>query len=84
MGYEILSMWSSLGSKKLHFIPALVGPFLEVTMVPVAELRKLLMPVFFDMMQCEQEAKGNFKQVINILITVITPYCTKMMPSMLI
>lgn len=31
----------------------MVGPILEVTLVPEPELRKATIPIFFDMMQCE-------------------------------
>ncbi|KFM70969.1 Dedicator of cytokinesis protein 1, partial [Stegodyphus mimosarum] len=31
----------------------MVGPFLEMTLIPEAELRKATIPIFFDMMQCE-------------------------------
>ncbi|VEN34783.1 unnamed protein product, partial [Callosobruchus maculatus] len=41
----------------------MVGPFLEVTLVPEIELRKATLHIFFDMMECEQKARGNFKQV---------------------
>lgn len=41
----------------------MVGPFLEVTLVPESELRKATLHIFFDMMECEQKANGNFKQV---------------------
>ena len=34
-------------------MPALVGPFLEMTLVPDPELRAMTIPLFFDMMQCE-------------------------------
>ncbi|KAH8236462.1 hypothetical protein KR026_002721 [Drosophila bipectinata] len=54
MGFQILSMWSQLGEQKLHFIPSMVGPFLEVTLVPEPALRKATLSVFYDMMQCEQ------------------------------
>lgn len=37
----------------MRFIPAMVGPILEVTLVPESELRKATIPIFFDMMQCE-------------------------------
>lgn len=37
----------------MTFIPAMVGPILEVTLVPEPELRKATIPIFFDMMQCE-------------------------------
>lgn len=54
MGFQILSMWSQLAEQKLHFIPSMVGPFLEVTLVPEPALRKATLTVFYDMMQCEQ------------------------------
>lgn len=41
------------GPHKMTFIPAMVGPILEVTLVPEPELRKATIPIFFDMMQCE-------------------------------
>lgn len=41
------------GPHKMKFIPAMVGPILEVTLVPEPELRKATIPIFFDMMQCE-------------------------------
>ncbi|XP_074036384.1 dedicator of cytokinesis spg isoform X2 [Leptinotarsa decemlineata] len=63
MGFQILSMWSQLGECKLSFIPTMVGPFLKVTLVPEIELRKATLHIFFDMMECEQRARGNFKQV---------------------
>lgn len=31
----------------------MVGPFLEMTLIPEVELRKATLPIFFDMMQCE-------------------------------
>ncbi|XP_013788618.2 LOW QUALITY PROTEIN: dedicator of cytokinesis protein 3-like [Limulus polyphemus] len=68
MGFQILSMWDKLGDHKVFFIPAMVGPFLEVTLVPEMELRKATLPIFFDMMECEQKTRGNFKQVESELI----------------
>ena len=68
MGFQILSMWSQLGECKLHFIPSMVGPFLKVTLVPEIELRKATLHIFFDMMECEQRARGNFRQVESELI----------------
>lgn len=41
----------------------MVGPFLEVTLIPETELRRATLPMFFDMMKCEQEKYGNFQQV---------------------
>ncbi|KAJ8245663.1 hypothetical protein GJAV_G00273130 [Gymnothorax javanicus] len=63
MGCEIFSMWQNLGDNKLHFIPAMIGPFLEVTLVPQPDLRNVMIPIFHDMMDWEQRRSGNFKQV---------------------
>lgn len=61
MGFQILSMWTQLNENKLHFIPSMVGPFLEITLVPELALRKATLAVFYDMIQCEQVSK--FKSV---------------------
>uniref|UniRef100_A0A6I8NMQ4 Dedicator of cytokinesis protein 4 n=1 Tax=Ornithorhynchus anatinus TaxID=9258 RepID=A0A6I8NMQ4_ORNAN len=63
MGCEIFSMWQNLGEHKLHFIPALIGPFLEVTLIPQPDLRSVMIPIFHDMMDWEQRRSGSFKQV---------------------
>uniref|UniRef100_A0A8D9BP44 Dedicator of cytokinesis protein 3 n=1 Tax=Cacopsylla melanoneura TaxID=428564 RepID=A0A8D9BP44_9HEMI len=68
MGFQILKVWSKLGEHKINFIPSMVGPFLEVTLVPENELRKATLNIFFDMMECEQRVHGNFKQVESELI----------------
>ncbi len=51
------------GNHKMFFVPTLVGPFLEVTLIPETELRKATLPIFLDMMECENANNGNFKQV---------------------
>lgn len=51
--YEIRKMWFNLGEHKVQFVPQLVGPLLEMSMIPELELRKATIPIFFDMMQCE-------------------------------
>ncbi|XP_065212165.1 dedicator of cytokinesis protein 3 isoform X2 [Planococcus citri] len=68
MGYQMLKVWSKLGEHKVNFIPAMVGPFLEVTLVPESDLRKATLNIFFDMMQTEEKVRGNFKQVESELI----------------
>ncbi|XKL62442.1 hypothetical protein PGB90_002275 [Kerria lacca] len=68
MGYQILSVWSELGEHKVNFIPAMIGPFLEVTLVPESDLRKATLNIFFDMMQTEEKIRGNFKRVESELI----------------
>ncbi len=41
----------------------MVGPILEMTLVPEIELRKATIAIFFDMMQCEFHLRGSFQQV---------------------
>ncbi|KAI4876095.1 hypothetical protein NFI96_024678, partial [Prochilodus magdalenae] len=67
IGFKLRDMWYNLVSKvsvqvrlsrvlsphKTKFIPAMVGPILQVTLVPEPDLRKATIPIFFDMMQCE-------------------------------
>jgi len=47
------------GPEKIKFIPAMVGPILEATLVPEPDLRKATIPIFFDMMQCEHNVSSN-------------------------
>ncbi|XP_077433712.1 dedicator of cytokinesis protein 3-like isoform X3 [Vanacampus margaritifer] len=63
MTYELFSMWQNLSENKIHFIPGMIGPFLGVTLVPQAEVRNIMIPIFHDMMDWEQRKNGNFKQV---------------------
>ncbi|XP_077357786.1 dedicator of cytokinesis protein 3-like isoform X3 [Festucalex cinctus] len=63
MTYELFSMWQNLSENKIHFIPGMIGPFLGVTLVPQAEVRNIMIPIFHDMMDWEQRRNGNFKQV---------------------
>ncbi|KAH8264463.1 hypothetical protein KR038_008866, partial [Drosophila bunnanda] len=65
---EIRKMWFQLGQHKPKFIPQLVEPILEMSMIPEKELRQETIPIFFDMMQCEyyssrleQESYGDTK-----------------------
>ncbi|KAJ8362384.1 hypothetical protein AAFF_G00376120 [Aldrovandia affinis] len=44
---------------KMMFIPSMVGPILEATLVPEPDLRKAIIPIFFDMMQCEHNFSLN-------------------------
>lgn len=41
----------------------MVGPILEMTLVPEIELRKATIPIFFDMMQCEFHFTCSFQRV---------------------
>uniref|UniRef100_A0A3Q2E7W2 Dedicator of cytokinesis 5 n=1 Tax=Cyprinodon variegatus TaxID=28743 RepID=A0A3Q2E7W2_CYPVA len=71
MGFRIRDMWYNIGPHKMKFIPSMVGPILEVTLVPEPELRKDTIPIFFDMMQCEHNFSKTrtFETFENELIT---------------
>lgn len=56
-------LFSLSGDNKPHFTPGMMGPFLGVTLVPQAEVRNVMVPIFHDMMDWEQRKNGNFKQV---------------------
>jgi dedicator of cytokinesis protein 3 len=63
MGFQILSMWEKLSDLKIHFIPSMVAPFLEVTLVPEKELRTATLPIFYDMIDAEFKSSGSFQSV---------------------
>ena len=59
----LLSAFVNSGKMKERFIPTLVGPFLELTLVPEAEVRKATLPIIFDMMMTENKINGHFLEV---------------------
>ncbi|XP_076849032.1 dedicator of cytokinesis protein 5 isoform X2 [Brachyhypopomus gauderio] len=71
IGFRLRDMWYNLGPHKMKFIPAMVGPILQGTLVPEPELRKATIPIFFDMMQCEHNCSPNrtFQMFEHELIT---------------
>ncbi|XP_076861923.1 dedicator of cytokinesis 2 [Brachyhypopomus gauderio] len=68
IGFAIRDMWYKLGVNKICFIPGMVGPILEMTLIPEEELRRATIPIFFDMMQCECNHSGHFKKFENEII----------------
>ncbi|NWY07697.1 DOCK1 protein, partial [Nothoprocta ornata] len=62
IGAAIRDMWYNLGQRKIEFIPAMVGPILEMTLVPELELRRSTIPIFFDMMLCEYQLTKSFSR----------------------
>ncbi|XP_037637082.1 dedicator of cytokinesis protein 2-like isoform X1 [Sebastes umbrosus] len=62
IGFAIRDIWYKLGSHKICFIPGMVGPILEMTLIPEEELRKATIPIFFDMITCENAHSGNFQK----------------------
>ncbi|XP_075065915.1 dedicator of cytokinesis protein 2 isoform X2 [Mixophyes fleayi] len=68
IGFAIRDMWYKLGQNKICFIPGMVGPILEMTLIPEVELRKATIPIFFDMMLCEYYHEGDFRKFENEII----------------
>ncbi|KAL2077285.1 hypothetical protein ACEWY4_026789 [Coilia grayii] len=68
IGFAIRDMWYKLEQNKIRFIPGMVGPILEMTLIPEEELRRATIPIFFDMMQCEYSHSKNFKKFENEII----------------
>uniref|UniRef100_A0A667XT06 Dedicator of cytokinesis 2 n=1 Tax=Myripristis murdjan TaxID=586833 RepID=A0A667XT06_9TELE len=68
IGFAIRDMWYKLGSHKICFIPGMVGPILEMTLIPEEELRRATIPIFFDMITCEHTHSGNFHKFENEII----------------
>ncbi|XP_050357378.1 dedicator of cytokinesis protein 1 isoform X1 [Nymphalis io] len=72
----LADMWFSLEDHKRLFIPHLVGTFLEVSFLRVEEVRNIIIPLFFDMMQTEYKytsetepgGVGNMRAFENALI----------------
>lgn len=46
-------LWFFLKDKKSHFIPSMVGPILEMSLIPEIEIRKIGLRIYFDMMEFE-------------------------------
>ncbi|KAM4653383.1 dedicator of cytokinesis protein 2 isoform 2-T2 [Amazona ochrocephala] len=68
IGFAIRDMWYKLDHNKICFIPGMVGPILEMTLIPEVELQKATIPIFFDMMLCEYQRTGEFKKFENEII----------------
>uniref|UniRef100_A0A3Q3AKM7 Dedicator of cytokinesis 2 n=1 Tax=Kryptolebias marmoratus TaxID=37003 RepID=A0A3Q3AKM7_KRYMA len=68
IGFAIRDIWYKLGSHKICFIPGMVGPILEMTLIPEEELRRATIPIFFDMINCEHTQFGNFQKFENEII----------------
>ncbi|KAI5714160.1 hypothetical protein M8J76_011912 [Diaphorina citri] len=62
--FEIRTMWFNLRQNRVFFVPSLVGMFLEVSLTPEPEVRSTIIPIFFNMMECEfytsRDREGNF------------------------
>uniref|UniRef100_A0A8C5JBV3 Dedicator of cytokinesis 1 n=1 Tax=Junco hyemalis TaxID=40217 RepID=A0A8C5JBV3_JUNHY len=67
--FTLKCIFSPKGQHKIKFIPEMVGPILEMTLIPETELRKATIPIFFDMMQCEFHSTRSFQRFENEIIT---------------
>ncbi|VDI43172.1 Hypothetical predicted protein, partial [Mytilus galloprovincialis] len=76
MGHQIQTLWEKLGNNRRHFIPSMIGPFLKVTLVPEKELRAATLPMFYDMIQCEQKTSGHFILVEREIIEKLDQFIT--------
>ncbi|MGH0161934.1 UNVERIFIED_CONTAM: hypothetical protein FKN15_068563 [Acipenser sinensis] len=57
---SMTTVWIELREHQISFIPDLVGPILEMTLVPHVELQRSTIPLFFDMMLCEYRLTAKF------------------------
>lgn len=60
---KLLLLLLLLGQNQIHFVPEFVGPFLEMALIPEPNVRKSLMPIFFEMMLREWENSNSFSKV---------------------
>lgn len=56
---EIKKMWYNLGAVKQQFIPNMVEPFMQVALLPINEIHNAIIPLFFDMINCEHLYMGS-------------------------
>ena len=64
---KMVEIWKRCPDQ-IQLVPALVGPLLELTLIPVREIRQTILPLLISMMDAEQKAKESFKQMETELI----------------
>ena len=62
-GKQVILLWHKLGSHKGQFIPDLINSFLKISLLNQRDLRRIAIPLVFDVIKCEQQVNGNFKRV---------------------
>lgn len=62
-GRQVILLWHKLGSHKGQFIPDLINSFLKLSLLKQRDLRRIAIPLVFDVIKCEQQVNGNFKRV---------------------
>lgn len=68
----VRSLWFNLANYKSRFIPSLIGPLLEVAVIPVLEIRKDIIVIFFDMFLCSEKATIFRNEMLTKLDSLIT------------
>ena len=70
MAILVRSLWYFLGNHKRHFLPSIIGPLLEVALIPVLSIRQNTIIIFFDMLYfCHDHFLGDYSIVRNEVIT---------------
>lgn len=70
---QIRSLWYYLGNHKKEFIPTLIGPLLEVSLIPVLDIRQCTVIIFFDQFSsCFDQSTIIRNEVITQLDSLIT------------
>ena len=64
---QLVETWKQCPDQ-IQLVPSLVGPLLELTLIPVREIRQTILPLLISMMDAEQRVRGNFKQMETELI----------------
>ena len=67
MAQLMVNTWNQC-PEQIQLVPSLVGPLLELILVPFRDIRQTIVPLLLDMMKVEQTVKGNFKQMETELI----------------
>lgn len=67
---EIRSMWNSLGNHKRKFVPDLLASLLDMSLIPVPEVRRDTILIFVDMMQSEFRFPKNSSHAADGTMTV--------------
>ena len=63
MARQVVLLWYKLGAYKGQFIPDLINSFLKISLLKQQDLRRITIPLVFDIVKCEQQVNGNFKRV---------------------
>ena len=69
MGKELNKMWFNLGENKIKFVPDLVNDVLKIALIDQLNLRESTIPIFFDMILCENGKNANFQMFQDEFIT---------------